>query len=143
MSKITKEQLFNYLDEERKGTISKNEIPQALRYLGIIKTKSEIDFLVQGLKSEITCEEFCQLVDEQLKSSLTKEQLIDSFDAFDPKQTGKCSANELFHSLRVVGEKLTEDEINYIKSKIEIDSNGNIDYKTFVEILMQWCIYNF
>ncbi len=137
MAKITKEQLFNYLDEERKGSISKNEIPQALRYLGIIKTKSEIDFLVKGLNSEITCEEFCQLVDEQLKSSLTKEQLIDSFDVFDPKHSGKCSAKELFHSLRVVGEKLTDDEINYIKSKVEIDSNENIDYKAFVEMMFQ------
>ena len=137
MSKITKEQLFNYLDAEKRGTISKNEIPQALRYLGIIKTKSEMDFLVQNLQSEITRDEFLLLVDEQLKSSLTKEQLIDSFDVFDPKQIGKCSANELFHSLKVVGEKLTDEEINYIKSKIEIDSNGNIDYKALVDLLVQ------
>ena len=137
MSKITKEQLFNYLDAEKRGTISKNEIPQALRYLGIIKTKSEMDFLVQNLQSEITRDEFLLLVDEQLKSSLTKEQLIDSFDVFDPKQNGKCSANELFHSLKVVGEKLTDEEINYIKSKIEIDSNGNIDYKALVDLLVQ------
>ena len=109
MSRITKEQLFNYLDEDRKGTISKNEIPQALRYLGIIKTKSEMDYLVQGLESEITYDEFSSIVDEQSKSSLTKEQLIDSFDVLDPNQTGKCSDSELFHSLKVVGEKLNED----------------------------------
>ena len=137
MSKITKEQLFNYLDEERKGTINKSEISQALRYLGIIKTKSEMDFLVQNLESQITYEEFSSLVDEQIKSSLTKEQLIDSFDVFDPKKKGKCSAKELFHSLRVVGEKLNDDEINYLKSKIEIDPNGNIDYKELVEMLTQ------
>ena len=137
MSRITKEQLFNYLDEDRKGTISKNEIPQALRYLGIIKTKSEMDYLVQGLESEITYDEFSSIVDEQSKSSLTKEQLIDSFDVLDPNQTGKYSASELFHSLKVVGEKLNEDEINYLKSKIEIDSNGNIDYKALVEMLLQ------
>ena len=137
MSKITKEQLFNYLDIKRKGTINKEDIPEALRFLGIIKTKSEIDFLVQGLDSELTYDEFSSLVDEQLKSSLTKEQLIDSFDVFDPKKVGKCSANELFHSLRVVGEKLTDEEINYIKEKIVIDQNGNIDYKTLVELLLQ------
>ena len=62
MSKITKEQLFNYLDEERKGTINKSEISQALRYLGIIKTKSEMDFLVQNLESQITYEEFFVLI---------------------------------------------------------------------------------
>ena len=137
MSTITKEQLFNYLDIKRKGTISKEDIPEALRFLGIIKTKSEIDFLVQDLDSELTYDEFSSLVDEQLKSSLTKEQLIDSFDVFDPKKVGKCSANELFHSLRVVGEKLTDEEINYIKEKIIIDQNGNIDYKTLVELLIQ------
>jgi calmodulin len=137
MSQITKEQLFKYLDEEKLGKIKKEEIPQALRYLGIIKTKSEIDFLVENLENEITYDRFISIIDEQLKTSLTKEQLINSFDCFDPKKTGKCSANELFHALKVVGEKLTDDDIKYIQSKIEIDKNGNIDYKNFVELLTQ------
>ena len=137
MSQITKEQLFKYLDEENQGKIKKEEIPQALRYLGIIKTKSEIDFLVENLENEITFDRFCSIVEEQIKTSLTKEQLINSFDCFDPKKSGKCSANELFHALKVVGEKLSDDDINYLKTKIEIDQNRNIDYKTFVEILTQ------
>ena len=137
MSQITKEQLFKYLDEENSGKIKKEEIPQALRYLGIIKTKSEMDFLVDNLENEITYDRFCSLIDEQLKTSLTKEQLKNAFDCFDPKKTGKCSAKELFHALKVVGEKLTNDDIQYIQSKIEIDQNGNIDYNTFVEILTQ------
>ena len=135
MSQIKKEQLFKYLDEEKRGKIKKEEMPQVLRYLGIIKTKSEIDFLVENLENEITYDRFCSIIDEQTKSSLTKEQLINSFDCFDPKKTGKCSANELFHALKVVGEKLTNDDIQYIQSKIEIDQNGNIDYKSFVEML--------
>ena len=137
MSQITKEQLFKYLDEENSGKIKKEEMPQALRYLGIIKTKSEIDFLVDNLENEITYDRFCSLIDEQLKTSLTKEQLKNAFDCFDPKKTGKCSAKELFHALKVVGEKLTNDDIQYIQSKIEIDQNGNIDYNTFVEIITQ------
>ena len=137
MSQITKEQLFKYLDEEKLGKIKKEDVPQALRYLGIIKTKSEIDFLVENLENEITFDRFCSIVEEQIKTSLTKEQLINSFDCFDPKKSGKCSANELFHALKVVGEKLSDDDINYLKTKIEIDQNGNIDYKTFVEMLTQ------
>ena len=137
MSQITKEQLFKYLDEEKLGKIKKEDVPQALRYLGIIKTKSEIDFLVENLENEITYDKFYSLVDEQMKTSLTKEQLINSFDVFDPKKSGKCSAEELFHALKVVGEKLTDDDIKYIQSKIEIDQNGNIDYKDFVDMLIQ------
>ena len=137
MSLITKEQLFKYLDEENIDKIKKEEIPQALRYLGIIKTKSEIDFFVENLENEITFDRFCSIIDEQQKTSLTKEQLINSFDCFDPKKIGKCSAKELFHALKVVGEKLTDDDIEYIQSKIEVDQNGNIDYKSFVEMLTQ------
>ena len=61
MSQITKEQLFKYLDEEKLGKIKKEEIPQALRYLGIIKTKSEIDFLVENLENEITYDRFISI----------------------------------------------------------------------------------
>ena len=137
MSTITTKQIFKYMDEEDKGTINKNDIPQALRYLGIIKKKQELDFLIKDLEEEVSFDKFSSIVDEQSKTSLTKEQIIDSFDVFDKNKNGKCSAKELFHCLKVVGEKLTEDDINYIQTKINIDKNGFIDYKNFVETLMK------
>ena len=42
-----------------------------------------------------------------------------------------------YHQYISEAEKLSDDDINYLKTKIEIDQNGNIDYKTFVEILTQ------
>ena len=60
---------------------------------------------------------------------------MDAFEAFDTNKTGKCNANELFHSLKVVGEKLTEEDIRYLKSKVIVDRNGNIDYESFIEML--------
>ena len=137
MSTITTKQIFKYMDEEDKGTINKNDIPQALRYLGIIKKKQDLDFLIKDLEEEVSFDKFSSIVDEQSKTSLTKEQIIDSFDVFDKNKNGKCSAKELFHCLKVVGEKLTEDDINYIQTKINIDKNGFIDYKNFVETLMK------
>ena len=72
-----------------------------------------------------------------ISSRSVKDYDINEVTGYDPKKTGKCSAKELFHALKVVGEKLTNDDIQYIQSKIEIDQNGNIDYNTFVEILTQ------
>ena len=135
MSKITKQHVFNYLDQYGCGKINKKLLPQALRYLGVIKTKTELDFLVQNLNDEISFADFSEIVDEQQKTSLSKDQLMDAFEAFDPNKTGKCNANDLFHSLKVVGEKLTEEDIQYIKSKVIIDKNGNIDYESFIETL--------
>ena len=51
--------------------------------------------------------------------------MINAFKYFDRKNNGKVDIKDLKYSLTHFGDKMTEDEINNIFKKINIDSNPN------------------
>ncbi len=52
-------------------------------------------------------------------------EVINAFKYFDRKNNGKVDIKDLKYSLTHFGDKMTEDEINNIFKKINIDSNPN------------------
>ena len=129
-------QVFRYLDKNNTNTINKEDLLLAIRYLGIVKPRNEINYMIKKLPDKISLNEYKKIIEEQKKTALKKEDLINAFEIFDEKKTGKCSSKELFHALTVIGEKLTEKDIENIKSKIKIEKNGLINYKELINIFL-------
>lgn len=135
-SSINPQQIFKYLDSTNSGSISKADLPKAIRYLGIIKTQNDFNYLLKDLPEQISYEQFEKIINDEKANSISKEQLIQAFQIFDENKTGKCSAKELFHALSVIGEKLNENDIEKIKKISEVDGEGKIDYTKIVDILI-------
>ena len=135
-SSINLQQVFKYLDSTNSGSISKADLPKAIRYLGIIKTQNDFNYLLKDLPEQISYEQFEKIINDEKANSISKEQLLQAFQIFDENKTGKCSAKELFHSLSVIGEKLNENDIEKIKKISEVDGEGKIDYTKIVDILI-------
>ena len=129
-------QVFRFLDKNNTNKINKEDLLLAIRYLGIIKPRNEINYMIKKLPDKISLNEYKKIIEEQKKTALKKEDLINAFEIFDEKKTGKCSSKELFHALTVIGEKLTEKDIENIKSKIKIEKNGLINYKELINIFL-------
>ena len=129
-------QVFRYLDKNNTNTINKEDLLLEIRYLRIKKNKNEINYMIKKLPDKISLNEYKKIIEEQKKTALKKEDLINAFEIFDEKKTGKCSSKELFHALTVIGEKLTEKDIENIKSKIKIEKNGLINYKELINIFL-------
>lgn len=135
-SSINLQQVFKYLDSTNSGSISKADLPKAIRYLGIIKTQNDFNYLLKDLPEQISYEQFEKIINDEKANSISKEQLLQAFQIFDENKTGKCSAKELFHALSVIGEKLNENDIEKIKKISEVDGEGKIDYPKIVDILI-------
>ena len=135
-SSINLQQVFKYLDSTNSGSISKADLPKAIRYLGIIKTQNDCNYLLKDLPEQISYEQFEKIINDEKANSISKEQLLQAFQIFDENKTGKCSAKELFHALSVIGEKLNENDIEKIKKISEVDGEGKIDYTKIVDILI-------
>ena len=129
-------QVFRFLDKNNTNKINKEDLLLAIRYLGIVKPRNEINYMIKKLPDKISLNEYKKIIEEQKKTALKKEDLINAFEIFDEKKTGKCSSKELFHALTVIGEKLTEKDIENIKSKIKIEKNGLINYKELINIFL-------
>ena len=136
MSSLSPSQIFKYLDTENKSKIKKEKLKEALRYLGIIKTASEIEFSIKDLNDELDYDSFENFVENSRKTCIKKEQLLDAFKVFDVKNEGKCKASELIHALKSIGEKLNEEEIDDFKNKAQIDGGVNIEYNSLIDLLM-------
>ena len=57
-SSINLQQVFKYLDSTNSGSISKADLPKAIRYLGIIKTQNDFNYLLKDLPEQISYEQF-------------------------------------------------------------------------------------
>lgn len=130
------DQVFKYLDVENTGYISKNDVPKAIRYLGIIKTHNDFNYFLKSLPDKLSFEEFEKFINEEKKTAITKEQIVSAFEIFDEEHTGKCPEKELFHALKVIGEKLSDNDIEMLKKKVEVDNEGKVDYMKIIDMLL-------
>ena len=137
MSWVNPEQGCRYLDTNNSGYIIKNDLKQALRYLGIIKTQNDFMFLLRNVSESIDLNEYMKIVNNELNNAISREQLIQAFEVFDSKKTGKCSAKDLFHCLKVIGEKLSESDIEKMKRMVEVGHDGQVNYIKLVDFLLK------
>lgn len=129
-------QVFKYLDKTNKGQINKEDVLLAMRYLGIIKTQTAFASLLIELPTEINLNHFIELINIEKENLIAKPDIIKAFEVFDEKKTGKVNAKELYHALRVIGEKLTENDINALMKMVPPDKEGRINYNKLVDCLL-------
>ena len=65
------------------------------------------------------------------------EDFVKAFQVFDKESTGKVSVGDLRYMLTGLGEKLTDAEVDELLKGVEVDSNGEIDYKKFIEDVLR------
>ena len=78
----------------------------------------------------IDFDEFLSLiVPTQTENKDPKSELLKAFEAFDTNGDGFVSRKELKEGLEILGEKLSESELNELITKIDSDNSGRIEYK--------------
>lgn len=137
MNQLTKEketklkETFFLIDQDKDNFIDTNEVGTTLRALGIYLTEEEISIINKEADpneiGKINYEDFKKIYIEKLKTNKTEKDLIKAFEFFDKNKTGIVNLNELKHGLMVLGDCLSEDEINYLIKEIA-DDDGNINY---------------
>jgi calmodulin, striated muscle len=73
---------------------------------------------------------------EGSKEDELEKDLRAAFNVFDHDNNGHINREELRSALRMIGEKLTDKEIDKILSSIDCDKDGQISYQQFVKIFL-------
>ena len=132
---------FDMFDKDGSGTIDVNEIVKIMKNFGYPIKKSEAQKLISQIDDngdgELDFEEFVTLMEKQTNyvDETDEELLLKAFRAFDKDLDGKISNHEFKYILTEmgkVGNKLTEDELNYLFNENNLDFNGVLDYKKFI-----------
>lgn len=135
-------EIFNLVDKDGGGSISKAELSELLDTLGIEATPEEVDAMVNEIDAdgsgEIDFEEFVAVMSRKVNANYSSEQVRQSFKVFEGTcPPGYVKAEALMKALSQYGtEHLSEDQARDLVSQLEVDMNGMIHYSEYVTMMM-------
>jgi len=148
MDQLSKEEIeefreiFNLVDRDGGGEITKDELGELMDTLGIDATPEEIDAMISELDQDgsgsIDFEEFVAVMSRKLNATYSSDQVKTAFKVFEGEcPQGFVKAENLVRVLTTYGiEKLSEEQAQDLVNQLEVDSNGLINYSVYVDMMM-------
>lgn len=129
---------FDVFDLEQEGRIRADELENALRIAKMNPTSKDVDEIKRklGEPEMISYEQFEDIV-EEISSIDQKAELREAFACFDTKNLGYITPGKLKEIVKpMLGEDLTEAELDKIIIDADKDNNGKIELDEFVAFMM-------
>ncbi|KAG8467156.1 hypothetical protein KFE25_000472 [Diacronema lutheri] len=134
-------EIFNLVDQDKGGTISKAELKQLMNTLGLRPSQQELNAMVDEIDAdgsgEIDFEEFVIVMSRKVQTTYTPEQVKAAFKIFEKTApAGFVTMEVLEHALTTYGaDKLSLADARDLLSQIEPDESGLINYAEFVDMM--------
>jgi centrin-1 len=133
-----KEAFDNY-DTDKSGTISINELKEALLGMGIDAKASTLVAMMNEIDKDksgnIDFEEFFNVITFQMGDSDSKEDLWRVYNLFLGPDAGNPNAKIGFQQLkrcfREIHEEITDEELMDLIGKADMDRDGGVDFEEF------------
>lgn len=136
---------FRMFDTDRDGAISLAELGTVLKALGQSPTEEELQLMMNSVDTDqngvIEFDEFVQLMQSYLHSSNgaamvdAEGEMLEAFRVFDKDGNGLISEDELKQAMIGLGERLTAEELKAMIAAADVNGDGQIDYKEFLEMM--------
>ena len=148
VTKMSKEELaefreiFDLVDKDKGGSISRDELGELMDTLGIRASKEEIDLMINEIdednNGEIDFEEFVAVMSRKVNANYTSAEVKSAFKAFEMDgSSGYVTIDSLRKALMSYGtEKLSLQQANDLLSQLEQDSQGRVNYIDYVNMMM-------
>ena len=132
-------EVLDLFDPNNDGYVKSKDISKILKAMGrTLENEDEQNFLEAADPDQtgvISKDNFLDTFEAMY--SLTKEKInevLDAFKVFDINNTGKISVNNFKKVLVNFAHEFNEDEVNEIMKYINVDRDGNINIKDFVQV---------
>ena len=136
--------IFTLFDKKGQGCIPIASFGDYLRVIGYNPTNQLIaNILIPcNSKESLTLDEVNDLIesnsDDLIATTQNKlEDFVKAFQVFDKENTGKVTVGDVRYMLSGLGEKLSNEEVDELLKGVEVDSDGGIDYKKFIEDILR------
>jgi len=136
-------QIFNLVDRDKGGSISKAELAQLMDTLQINASQQEIDLMIGEIDKdgdgEIQFEEFVAVMSRKVQATYTSEEVKHAFKVFEGAGVppGMIRIDDLEKALTVYGaDRLTPEQVGDLLAQIETTSGGLFNYSEYVNLMM-------
>lgn len=143
-SSKTNKDIFTLFDKKGQGSISKQLFGDYLRAIGYNPTNqlTEQILLQSNAADQLTLEAISGMIQEneaELNATTTGkvEDFIKAFQVFDKENSGKVSVGDIRYMLTSLGERLSDEEVDELLKGVEVDSDGGVDYRKFIEDILR------
>jgi calmodulin len=135
-------EIFNLVDKDKGGSISRDELGELMDTLGIRASKEEIDLMINEIdednNGEIDFEEFVAVMSRKVNANYTSTEVKSAFKAFEINgSSGYVTIDSLRKALMSYGtEKLSLQQANDLLSQLGQDNQGRVNYIDYVNMMM-------
>mmetsp|Transcript_15802 Transcript_15802/g.34249 ORF Transcript_15802/g.34249 Transcript_15802/m.34249 type:complete len:191 (-) Transcript_15802:402-974(-) len=131
---------FDLFDKDGGGSITSDELFNVIRSIGQHPTIAEVEAMVLEVDAdgngEIDFAEFLTMMLHKMNESSPENEIMDIFNVFDLDNSGTISAKELRCAMRVLGEKLSEEEIEDAIKLADASGDGEVDFEEFLHFVL-------
>ncbi|XP_063507950.1 calmodulin-1-like [Pongo pygmaeus] len=145
LGQLTEEQIsefkeaFSLFEKDGDGTITTKELGTAMTSFGQNPTEAELQDMISELdadgNSTVDFREFLTMTARKIKDTDSEEEIRDAFSVFEQDGHGSISAAEFHHLMTNLGEKLTDEEVDEIIREADTDSDGQVNYEEFIQMM--------
>ena len=130
---------FDIFDTSKDGTVDPSEIQAAFEKLNLMG-KSRIIYQILAEMDEdqsgaIDFNEFFKFVTSRVSEKDKKEEIVKVFKFYDNNDNGKISWEELKKVAQYLGEEMTDEEIQAMFKKADLDDDGFVTADDFYNII--------
>eukprot|EP01027_Heterolobosea_sp_BB2_P027252 GEZU01042547.1.p1 GENE.GEZU01042547.1~~GEZU01042547.1.p1 ORF type:complete len:145 (-),score=65.12 GEZU01042547.1:221-655(-) len=86
------------------------------------------------VSEKINFDDFVKIMEETYKET-NEDELLSVFKVFDKQGTKMVAAAELRNALVNLGEKMNDEDADYLISQLDVDADGNINCEEFVRLI--------
>ena len=126
--------IFNALDKDKNGTLSKDEIKQCLEQKNIkINFDKMFDSIDTNKNGNIDYTEFLAFMLDE-KFYMNEDKLNEAFKVFDPEEKGLITVDNIKKLLNL--DENDNEILNEFIKENDKDGNGKIDYREFIKMMV-------
>ena len=91
---------------------------------------------IKVVNNAIDFHHFLDVMTREAADTEAAEGTRDAFEFFDKNVNGSIDRAELRRIMRILGEKIIDEEVEEIFNEADLDGDGNIDYEEFSEMML-------
>lgn len=131
---------FDACDHDGDGTVDAGELKRVMRACGQNASTSQIQDIINDVdhngNGSLEFSEFLNLVKDIYQDPNKFEtEIKEAFQRYDQDGNGVISQPEFKHLITSFDDKISDEEMKDLLSKVEMDKDGNINYDAFSKLL--------